>query len=176
MYLNPGLIYSNWCYSAWFLYGQTMKEQARSFSTEIKQIDLDVNRTFRNNIMFMERFGVKYVILIVITLKPLTRAVTKHAIGIFWTGLYTSVNFLRKCPGFSEIPLGRLPEPWGNKQGKPFNQNFGKTWEIPWNFALLIMHIMFMGCFGVKWDSCCCYTIRHIRPGQLLSMEGHIRI
>ncbi|XP_020311798.1 formin-like protein 5 [Oncorhynchus kisutch] len=38
---------------------ETMKEQARSFSTEIKQIDLDVNRTFRNNIMFMERFGVK---------------------------------------------------------------------------------------------------------------------
>uniref|UniRef100_A0A4W5NV23 USP6 N-terminal-like protein n=1 Tax=Hucho hucho TaxID=62062 RepID=A0A4W5NV23_9TELE len=38
---------------------ETMKEQARGFSTEIKQIDLDVNRTFRNNIMFMERFGVK---------------------------------------------------------------------------------------------------------------------
>ncbi|KAK6318632.1 hypothetical protein J4Q44_G00119230 [Coregonus suidteri] len=38
---------------------ETMKEQARSFSTEIKQIDLDVNRTFRNNIMFMDRFGVK---------------------------------------------------------------------------------------------------------------------
>ncbi|XP_060742175.1 USP6 N-terminal-like protein [Tachysurus vachellii] len=38
---------------------EKMKEQARSFSTEIKQIDLDVNRTFRNHIMFMERFGVK---------------------------------------------------------------------------------------------------------------------
>lgn len=36
-----------------------MKQQARSFSTEIKQIDLDVNRTFRNHIMFMDRFGVK---------------------------------------------------------------------------------------------------------------------
>uniref|UniRef100_A0A8C4Z4K7 Si:dkeyp-19e1.3 n=1 Tax=Gadus morhua TaxID=8049 RepID=A0A8C4Z4K7_GADMO len=35
-----------------------MKLQARSFSTEIKQIDLDVNRTFRNHIMFRERFGV----------------------------------------------------------------------------------------------------------------------
>uniref|UniRef100_A0A8C4RJ48 Si:ch211-288d18.1 n=1 Tax=Erpetoichthys calabaricus TaxID=27687 RepID=A0A8C4RJ48_ERPCA len=31
--------------------------QARSFSTEIKQIDLDVNRTFRNHIMFRDRFG-----------------------------------------------------------------------------------------------------------------------
>lgn len=38
-----------------------MKEQARNFSTEIKQIDLDVNRTFRNHVMFMDRFGVKYV-------------------------------------------------------------------------------------------------------------------
>lgn len=39
---------------------QKMKEQAKKYSTEIKQIDLDVNRTFRNHIMFMERFGVKY--------------------------------------------------------------------------------------------------------------------
>lgn len=38
---------------------QKMKEQAKKYSAEIKQIDLDVNRTFRNHIMFMERFGVK---------------------------------------------------------------------------------------------------------------------
>ncbi|XP_058263811.1 USP6 N-terminal-like protein [Hemibagrus wyckioides] len=38
---------------------EKMKEQARNFSTEIKQIDLDVNRTFRNHVMFMDRFGVK---------------------------------------------------------------------------------------------------------------------
>lgn len=38
---------------------EKMKEQAKRYSTEIKQIDLDVNRTFRNHIMFMERFGVK---------------------------------------------------------------------------------------------------------------------
>uniref|UniRef100_A0A4W4FSS5 USP6 N-terminal-like protein n=1 Tax=Electrophorus electricus TaxID=8005 RepID=A0A4W4FSS5_ELEEL len=38
---------------------EKMKEQARIFSTEIKQIDLDVNRTFRNHVMFMDRFGVK---------------------------------------------------------------------------------------------------------------------
>ncbi|XP_026058859.1 USP6 N-terminal-like protein [Carassius auratus] len=38
---------------------ETMKEQAKKYSTEIKQIDLDVNRTFRDHIMFMERFGVK---------------------------------------------------------------------------------------------------------------------
>ncbi|XP_016114787.1 USP6 N-terminal-like protein [Sinocyclocheilus grahami] len=37
---------------------EKMKEQAKKYSTEIKQIDLDVNRTFRNHIMFMERFGV----------------------------------------------------------------------------------------------------------------------
>uniref|UniRef100_A0A4W4GV66 Rab-GAP TBC domain-containing protein n=1 Tax=Electrophorus electricus TaxID=8005 RepID=A0A4W4GV66_ELEEL len=38
---------------------EKMKEQARLYSTEIKQIDLDVNRTFRNHIMFMDRLGVK---------------------------------------------------------------------------------------------------------------------
>uniref|UniRef100_A0A3Q1F957 USP6 N-terminal-like protein n=1 Tax=Acanthochromis polyacanthus TaxID=80966 RepID=A0A3Q1F957_9TELE len=38
---------------------EIMKEQARLCSSEIKQIDLDINRTFRNHIMFMDRFGVK---------------------------------------------------------------------------------------------------------------------
>ncbi|MGH0140123.1 UNVERIFIED_CONTAM: hypothetical protein FKN15_008857 [Acipenser sinensis] len=38
---------------------EKMKQQARHHSTEIKQIDLDVNRTFRNHIMFRDRFGVK---------------------------------------------------------------------------------------------------------------------
>ncbi|XP_018608247.2 USP6 N-terminal-like protein [Scleropages formosus] len=38
---------------------EKMKVQARNCSTEIKQIDLDINRTFRNHIMFLERFGVK---------------------------------------------------------------------------------------------------------------------
>ncbi|GLD55687.1 USP6 N-terminal-like protein isoform X1, partial [Lates japonicus] len=37
---------------------EKMKEQARLYSSEIKQIDLDINRTFRNHIMFMDRFGV----------------------------------------------------------------------------------------------------------------------
>ncbi|NXW86849.1 US6NL protein, partial [Alopecoenas beccarii] len=36
-----------------------LKKQAKSFSSEIKQIDLDVNRTFRNHIMFRDRYGVK---------------------------------------------------------------------------------------------------------------------
>ncbi|KAL2088561.1 hypothetical protein ACEWY4_015460 [Coilia grayii] len=38
---------------------ETMCQQAKLFSAEIKQIDLDINRTFRNHIMFMDRFGVK---------------------------------------------------------------------------------------------------------------------
>ncbi|KAM6960517.1 uncharacterized protein FYW47_009078 [Aplochiton taeniatus] len=38
---------------------EKMKRQASEYSAEIKQIDLDVNRTFRNHIMFMDRFGVK---------------------------------------------------------------------------------------------------------------------
>ncbi|KAJ0001763.1 hypothetical protein NQD34_001559, partial [Periophthalmus magnuspinnatus] len=38
---------------------QRMKDQALVYSSEIKQIDLDINRTFRKHVMFMERFGVK---------------------------------------------------------------------------------------------------------------------
>ncbi|XP_031424927.1 USP6 N-terminal-like protein isoform X2 [Clupea harengus] len=38
---------------------ESMCQQAKHFSAEIKQIDLDINRTFRNHIMFMDRFGVK---------------------------------------------------------------------------------------------------------------------
>ncbi|TRY90683.1 hypothetical protein DNTS_018249 [Danionella cerebrum] len=38
---------------------ERMKKQAQLYSAEIKQIDLDINRTFRNHIMFMDRFGVK---------------------------------------------------------------------------------------------------------------------
>ncbi|XP_032707095.1 USP6 N-terminal-like protein [Lontra canadensis] len=37
-----------------------MKEQAQVFSKDIRQIDLDVNRTFRNHIMFRDRYGVGY--------------------------------------------------------------------------------------------------------------------
>lgn len=36
-----------------------MKERARRLSPDIRQIDLDVNRTFRNHIMFRERYGIK---------------------------------------------------------------------------------------------------------------------
>ncbi|KAI7814818.1 putative USP6 N-terminal-like protein [Triplophysa rosa] len=38
---------------------EKMKQQAQLYSPEIKQIDLDINRTFRNHIMFMDRFGLK---------------------------------------------------------------------------------------------------------------------
>ncbi|XP_037102738.1 USP6 N-terminal-like protein [Syngnathus acus] len=38
---------------------EKMKEQAKLYSSEIKLIDLDINRTFRNHVMFMDRFGVK---------------------------------------------------------------------------------------------------------------------
>ena len=38
---------------------EKMKERARTTSPDIRQIDLDVNRTYRNHIMFRERFGVK---------------------------------------------------------------------------------------------------------------------
>ncbi|KAH0515629.1 USP6 N-terminal-like protein [Microtus ochrogaster] len=36
-----------------------LKHRARGCSPDIRQIDLDVNRTFRNHIMFRDRYGVK---------------------------------------------------------------------------------------------------------------------
>lgn len=36
-----------------------MRDRARKYSPEVRQIDLDVNRTYRNHIMFRERYGVK---------------------------------------------------------------------------------------------------------------------
>jgi len=38
---------------------QEMCDLARKYSPDIRQIDLDINRTFRNHIMFRERYGVK---------------------------------------------------------------------------------------------------------------------
>ena len=40
---------------------QQMKELARRVSPDIKQIDLDVHRTFRDHVMFRERYNIKLV-------------------------------------------------------------------------------------------------------------------
>jgi len=40
---------------------QKMRSRARSISPHIRQIDLDVNRTYRNHVMFRDRYGIKYV-------------------------------------------------------------------------------------------------------------------
>jgi len=37
-----------------------MKSRAHSWSPDIRQIDLDVNRTYRDHIMFRQRYDVKY--------------------------------------------------------------------------------------------------------------------
>uniref|UniRef100_A0A452SU39 Rab-GAP TBC domain-containing protein n=1 Tax=Ursus americanus TaxID=9643 RepID=A0A452SU39_URSAM len=39
---------------------EKMKEQAQLFSKDIRQIDLDVNRTFRNHVMFWDRYGIRW--------------------------------------------------------------------------------------------------------------------
>lgn len=44
-----------------YLVFQEMKTRARRWSPDIRQIDLDVNRTYRNHIMFRRRFDVKWV-------------------------------------------------------------------------------------------------------------------
>ncbi|GLD60185.1 USP6 N-terminal-like protein [Lates japonicus] len=74
---------------------EKMKQQARNFSTEIKQIDLDVNRTFRNHIMFMDRFGVKQQALF-------------HVLAAY--SVYnTEVSY---CQGAGQIAILLMPE-WG---------------------------------------------------------------
>lgn len=40
---------------------QKLKARARDLSPDIRQIDLDVNRTYRDHIMFMNRYDVKWV-------------------------------------------------------------------------------------------------------------------
>ncbi|XP_062990814.1 USP6 N-terminal-like protein [Elgaria multicarinata webbii] len=40
-------------------YYNTLKRQGRGSSPDIRQIDLDVNRTYRDHIMFRDRYGVK---------------------------------------------------------------------------------------------------------------------
>uniref|UniRef100_A0A8C5RCV2 USP6 N-terminal-like protein n=1 Tax=Laticauda laticaudata TaxID=8630 RepID=A0A8C5RCV2_LATLA len=40
-------------------YYNTLKTRARGISPDIRQIDLDVNRTYRDHIMFRDRYGVK---------------------------------------------------------------------------------------------------------------------
>jgi len=42
-----------------------MKTKARRWSPDVRQIDLDVNRTFRDHIMFSKRYDVKYVYIAV---------------------------------------------------------------------------------------------------------------
>lgn len=39
---------------------QKLKARARGLSADVRQIDLDVNRTYRDHIMFMHRYDVKY--------------------------------------------------------------------------------------------------------------------
>lgn len=41
---------------------QKLKARARGISPDIRQIDLDVNRTYRDHIMFMHRYDVKWVL------------------------------------------------------------------------------------------------------------------
>ena len=38
---------------------QAMKDLGRRMSPDIKQIDMDVLRTFRDNIMYKDRYGIK---------------------------------------------------------------------------------------------------------------------
>uniref|UniRef100_T1JCJ1 USP6 N-terminal-like protein n=1 Tax=Strigamia maritima TaxID=126957 RepID=T1JCJ1_STRMM len=65
---------------------QEMKERARKYSPDIRQIDLDINRTYRNHIMFRERYGVKQQALF-------------HVLGAY--SMYnTEIGY---CQGMSQI-------------------------------------------------------------------------
>lgn len=53
------LISIKMCFLPPFFSLQKLKHRARGCSPDIRQIDLDVNRTFRDHIMFRDRYGVK---------------------------------------------------------------------------------------------------------------------
>lgn len=40
---------------------ERLRETAMDTSTWVKQIDLDINRTFRDNLIYAKRYGSKYV-------------------------------------------------------------------------------------------------------------------
>lgn len=60
---------------------QTMKKRAYDWSPDIRQIDLDVNRTYRNHITFWKRFDVKYVTDL--TFPSLSFAAEEHLFYLF---------------------------------------------------------------------------------------------
>ena len=45
-----------------------MRLRAREWSPDLRQIDLDVNRTYRDHMMFRRRYDVKYVSIIIVYL------------------------------------------------------------------------------------------------------------
>ena len=46
-----------------FFFFQKMRDLARRYSPDIRQIDLDVNRTYRDHVMFRERYNHRQVAL-----------------------------------------------------------------------------------------------------------------
>lgn len=102
-----------------------MKQQARNFSTEIKQIDLDVNRTFRNHIMFMDRFGVKWVL-----------SVTQHeAVSVHLeTLLVQCVDFL--IPSFRLLHHCHPKESWAKAQLVIMWVMWILLWPLKWHISV----------------------------------------
>lgn len=47
------------CFTCFLYRLQKLKARARGLSPDIRQIDLDVNRTYRDHIMFMNRYDIK---------------------------------------------------------------------------------------------------------------------
>ena len=41
-----------------------MKNLAREYSLDLRQIDLDINRTFRNNLAYRKRYCQRYLMFI----------------------------------------------------------------------------------------------------------------
>uniref|UniRef100_A0A8C1XGJ9 Si:ch211-288d18.1 n=1 Tax=Cyprinus carpio TaxID=7962 RepID=A0A8C1XGJ9_CYPCA len=78
---------------------ERMKEQAQLYSPEIKQIDLDINRTFRNHIMFMDRFGVKQQSLFhVLSAYSVYNTVSLHSHLCLIKRCFIIADFVCSCP------------------------------------------------------------------------------
>lgn len=74
---------------------EEMYNLGKQYSREIRQIDLDVNRTFRNNIMFRERYNIKQ--------QELFRVLVAYSVYNQEVG-YCQVSVLRTCSLMQLIP------------------------------------------------------------------------
>lgn len=81
-----------------------MLEYGINFSMDVRQIDLDVNRTYRNHIMFRERYNNKQQMLFrVLVAYSVYNSVRLQGMGICFCLPITFFQEIGYCQGMSQI-------------------------------------------------------------------------